>query len=291
MTAVPSPAGTHPRGSGPATSRPAAGGVLGTALLVFAGVTVLLPFLAVVSAALQPTSTLAPTLSWPSDPQWGNFAEAWTTASFGSLMRSSAFIALVVVPVAMLSATAAGYALALLDVPYRGAVFALFVAGLTLPYEAIVIPLYFDLRSVGLIDSHWAVILPLCGAFMPFGIFWMRAHFESVPRELVEAAQIDGAGTMRVLWSVLLPTARPALTTLCLLNFMWAWNQFLLALILIRDPSRRTAPSGLGTFVQQYGQNIPLLCAGTLLIITPVVVLYLFFQRHFVAGLLQGAIK
>jgi len=265
--------------------------IFGTLVLLLAALAVLVPFLAIISAALQPTDTLAITLRWPSDPQWGNFAEAWSSANFGSLMRSSAIIALVVVPVAATCASLAGYAFAVLDIPASGPLFALFVAGLTLPYEAIVIPLYFNLRSVGLLDTYWAVILPLVGAFMPFGIFWMRAHFASMPREIVEAAQMDGAGQGRIFRLVMLPTARPALTTLALLNFMWAWNQFLLALILIRDPARRTAPSGLGTFVQQHGQNIPLLCAGTLLIIAPVVVLYLFFQRHFVSGLVQGAIK
>jgi len=251
----------------------------------------LVPFLAVVSAALQPADTLRVGISWPSDPQWRNFADAWTTAHFGALMRSSGIIAAVVVPVAVACSALGGYAFALLDVPARGVLFALFIAGLTLPYEAVVIPLYFDFRAVGLIDSYWAVILPLAGAFLPFGIFWMRAHFASMPTELVEAAAMDGAGPLRTFLRVMLPTARPALTTLCLLTFMWAWNHFLLALILIRDPDKRTAPSGLGSFVQQYGEQIPLLCAGTLLIITPVVVLYLFFQRHFVSGLIQGAIK
>lgn len=273
------------------TNASRSGSLLSTAFLLLAAATVIVPFFAVVSTALQPADTLRPSLGWPSDPQWGNFVDAWSTAHFGALMKSSALIAAVVVPVAAACAALAGYAFAVLDVPARGTLFALFLAGLTLPYEAVVIPLYFDFRAVGLIDSYWAVILPLTGAFLPFGIFWMRAHFASVPRELMEAADVDGAGPFRTFALVMLPTARPALTTLCLLNFMWAWNHFLLALILLRDPDKRTAPSGLGSFVQQYGQQLPLLCAGTLLVITPVVALYLFFQRHFVSGLIQGAIK
>jgi raffinose/stachyose/melibiose transport system permease protein len=259
--------------------------------LAVAAVTVLVPFAAVFLAAIQPTDTLVPTLSWPKEPHWENFAEAWTSARFGALMRSSAVIALGVVPIAGLCATLAGYALAVLKLPASGLLFALFVAGLALPYEAIVIPLYFDLKPFGILNTYWAVILPLVGAFMPFGIAWMRAHFQSIPVSISEAAQIDGAGPLATFFRVMLPTARPALTTLGLLYFLWAWNQFLLALILIRDPARRTAPTGLGTFVQQYGQNVPLLCAGTLLIITPVVLLFLFFQRHFISGLLQGAVK
>lgn len=259
--------------------------------LLVAAASVTIPFLALVSAALQPTDTLAPQLEWPTDPQWGNFAEAWSSAGFASLLGSSAIIALVVVPVAVVLATLAGYAMGTMGMRGKAVLFALFIAGLTLPYEAIVIPLYFSMRDIGLIDTYWAVILPLIGAFLPFGIFWMRAHFESVPPEIIEAAELDGAGRFRVLVQILLPGAAPALTTYGLLTFMWAWNQFLLALILIRDPSRRTAPSGLGTFVQQYGENIPLLSAGTLIVIAPIVVLYLVFQRKFVAGLVQGALK
>lgn len=265
--------------------------LLPTAALIIAAATVVVPLLAILSAALQPQANLAPGLSWPSDPQWHNFVDAWSVAGFGSLLQSSAIIAFVVVPIALACATLAGYALGTMEFAGKNLLYPLLLLGLALPYEAIVIPLYFDLKPLGLLNTYWAVILPLIGAFMPFGVFWMRAHFESVPRTLIEAAEIDGASGFRVLTKVLLPTARPALITLGLLNFMWAWNQFLLALILIQDPAKRTAPAGLGKFVQQFGKNIPLLSAGTLIVITPIVVLYLVFQRHFVRGVLSGAIK
>ncbi|MEV7460978.1 carbohydrate ABC transporter permease [Streptomyces rubiginosohelvolus] len=259
--------------------------------LLAAAASVLLPFLAIFSAALQPQSNLSPGLDWPSDPQWGNFADAWTTAGFGALLKSGALIALGVVPLALILATLAGYGLSTLQVRGRGALFAFLMLGMALPYEAIVIPLYYEMRDLGLLNTQWAVILPLIGLFMPFGVFWMRTHFASLPKELTEAASVDGAGSWRTLTRVLLPTAVPALTTLALLYFMWAWNQFLLALVLIQDPAKRTAPAGLGKFVQQFGQNIPLLSAGTLIVIAPIVVLYLFFQRHFIKGILQGAVK
>ncbi|WP_052423320.1 carbohydrate ABC transporter permease [Nonomuraea candida] len=259
--------------------------------LLAAAASVVLPFLAILSAALQPESNLTPGLEWPSDPHWENFATAWSSAGFATLLKSSAIIALGVVPLSLVLATLAGYGMATMDLRVKGPLFALLMLGLALPYEAIVIPLYYDLRSIGLLNSYWAVILPLIGAFMPFGVFWMRSHFESLPKELTEAAQMDGASSGRVLTRVLLPTAGPALTTLGLLYFMWAWNHFLLALILIQDPAMRTAPSGLGKFVQQFGKNIPLLSAGTIIVITPIVLLYLFFQRHFVKGILAGAVK
>ncbi|MEU7842160.1 carbohydrate ABC transporter permease [Micromonospora sp. NPDC049114] len=259
--------------------------------LLAATASVLVPFYAILAASLQPQDNLSPGLAWPSDPQWHNYVDAWSTGGFADLMRSSLIIALGVVPLALVLATLAGYGLAMMRLAVRGPIFALLMLGLALPYESIVIPLYYDLKSVGLLNTYWAVILPLIGAFMPFGVFWMRSHFESLPPELTEAAEMDGATSRQILRQVLLPTARPALTTLGLLYFMWAWNQFLLALILIQDPAMRTAPSGLGKFIQAYGRNIPLLSAGTIIVIVPVVILYLFFQRHFVKGILSGAIK
>lgn len=263
----------------------------GAAILGAAVLLVLFPFVALVSAALQAPDTLAPSLVPPSPLRFDNFVTAWTRAGFGSLLASSAIIAIIVVPIVAVCATLAGYAFATMRVPMKPVLFVIFLAGLTLPYEAIIIPLYFNFRDYGLLNSYWAVILPLSAAFLPFGILWMRSFFESLPTGLLEAARIDGASDFKALISVLLPLAKPALSTLMLLDFMWSWNQFLLALILIRDPARRTAPSGLGTFVQQYGQEIPLLAAGTLIVILPVVVVYLIFQRQFISGLVEGALK
>ncbi|MEE2524182.1 carbohydrate ABC transporter permease [Pseudarthrobacter sp. J75] len=260
-------------------------------VLVAASATVLVPFLAIVAASLQDPSSLTVSLAWPDKLHFENYANAWSTAGFSSLLASSALIALVVVPVALVCASLAGYAFA--TVPFRGKnwLMGLLLLGMALPYEAIIIPLYFGMKGAGLLDTQLAVILPLVGAFMPFGILWMRSHFEQLPDELSEAAEMDGASTPRTMLSVLLPVSWAPLTTLGLLYFMWAWNQFLLALIMLQDPAKRTAPSGLGKFVQQFGTNIPMLAAGTVIIIVPVVVIYLVFQRHFIRGMISGAVK
>ncbi|WP_433326256.1 carbohydrate ABC transporter permease [Spirillospora sp. CA-294931] len=259
-------------------------------LLGFAALT-LLPFLSILSASLQESGEPVSGLRWPSSPHWENYAKAWSTGGFASLVGSSAFVGAVVVPVSVLLAVMAGYALAVLRPAGANAILAFFLLGLTLPVEAAVIPLYYNMRSVGLVNTHWALILPLIGLFMPFGVFWMRAAFAATPRSLVEAAQLDGATNWQILWRVVFPTVRPAVATLVLLYFMWSWNQFLLALILIQDPARRTAPAGLGRFIQEHGMNVPLLSAGTVIIITPVVLVYLLTQRHFVRGMLEGALK
>jgi len=263
----------------------------GTVVLWMFAAAVLVPFVSITLAALQPAGAPVAGLSWPSSLHFGNFQRAWTTAGFGALLRSSATIALVVVPVGSLLATMAGYAFGTMRFTGSKLLFAFLLVGLTLPPEAAVIPLYYDLRQVGITDSYWALILPLTGLYMPFGAFWMRAHFLGVPKELAEAARMDGASEWAVFWRIMIPTARPAISTLAMLFFVWSWNQFLLALILIQEPSRRTAPAGLGFFIGQNTLDIPLLCAATLIVIAPVMALYLIGQRHLIRGMTQGAVK
>ncbi|MGH3098680.1 MAG: carbohydrate ABC transporter permease [Streptosporangiales bacterium] len=260
-------------------------------MLTLMAIVVMVPFVTIVFTAFQPSNSPVSGLALPSTWSWGNFAEAWTTAGFGRLIGNGLLIAVGVVPLSVALATLAGYALGTMRLPGAGVVFTLFLLGLTLPIELIVIPLYFDLRAVGLTNSYWGVILAESAVFMPFGVFWMRAHFLSTPRSLLEAAEIDGATTLRTLWSVLMPLARAPMSTLAVLYFMWSWNQFLLVLVLIQNPAKRTATAGLGFFVGQYSTNVPLLAAGTIIVLLPICIMYLAFQRQFIRGMMQGAFK
>jgi ABC-type glycerol-3-phosphate transport system permease component len=260
-------------------------------VLTLMAVAVLLPFVSVVLAALHPSGAQIAGLSVPSTWSWSNFADAWTDAGFSTLVLNSLIVAAGVVPLALVLATLAGYSLATLN-PFGGrGISVAFVLGLTLPVELVVVALYFDLREVGLTNSYLGLILAETALFMPFGVYWMQNHFASLPTELLEAARVDGARGLTVLTRVLLPLSRPALTTLGVLYFMWSWNQFLLVIVLMTDPSRRTAPTGLALFVGQYSTNVPLLSAASLIVIGPIVLLYLAFQRNFVSGLTQGAVK
>ncbi|MEU5836006.1 carbohydrate ABC transporter permease [Streptomyces diacarni] len=263
----------------------------GYVLLTAGAVAVVVPFLSVFLASMQPSGEPVVGMEWPQHWSLDNYRQAWTVAGFSSLMRSSALIAVGVVPASLVLAGLAGYALGTMRLPGGDGVAALFVAGLTIPVELIVVPLYFDLRSIGLTDSYLGVILVEIALFLPFSVFWMRTHFRTTPPELVEAARIDGASSWTVLFRVLLPLARPALTTLGVLVFMWSWNQFLLVLVLIQDATKRTAPAGLGFFVGQNNTDVPMLAAGTILVMLPITIVYVLFQRSFVAGLLQGAFK
>ena len=166
--------------------------------------------------------------------------------------------------------------------------FTLFFSGLVMPYEAVVVPLYYDIRNAGLDNTLWAVMLPQIGLALSFGTFWMRSYFRSSPTYLTEAAKLDGANSWQTLWRVLIPNARPALVTLVVLLFMWTWNEFLLALVMIQTPQWRTAPLGLASFVGQHTTDLSGLAAGATLTALPIVILYIIFQRNFIAGMLAG---
>lgn len=251
----------------------------------------LMPFVTMFSAALAPSGTYPPGLQWPSNPQWQNFADAFVSAKMDKLLLSSTLIALGVVPVAVLIGTMAGFGLAKLAPRGSKVIYLLFVLGLTLPFEGIITPLYYEARAMGLLNTKFAIILPLIGLYMPFSIFWMRAHFVNVPAEMSEAAEIDGASAWQQFWLVQVPIARPAILSLAILQFLWTWNQFLLPIVLVEIPLERTMAGALGAFQGQWGTNIPLLCAGSLIILAPTVILFLVFQKQFVAALLQGAVK
>lgn len=263
----------------------------GRLLLVFVMLITIIPFVSLFITALHAPGTYPAGLTWPEELHWGNFVTAFQSAEMGKMLVSSLLIELGVVPAALLIATLAGFALGHLKVPFGRTIFVVFILGLTLPFEGIIVPLYYQIREYGLLNTQWAIILPLLGLFMPFAVMWMRAHFVNMPQELSEAARVDGASTWQLFSRVHVPLSMPALSSLAILLFLWTWNQFLLAIVLVDDPTKRTMAGALGAFQGQWGTDIPLLCAGSLLILTPTLIVFLIFQRHFVSALLQGAVK
>lgn len=221
----------------------------------------------------------------------GNFVAAWREGEFGSYLRTSVIVTGSVVLAASLLSALAGYAFGTMRFRGSSVLFYVLLLGLMVPSEAIVIPLYFQLRSVNLLDTYAALILPQIAQSLAFGTFWMRAYFRASSREVVEAARLDGAGHLRIFWSVLLPMGRPAVLTMMVLFFMWTWNEFLLPLVVIPGGDLLTAPLGLALFQGQYTAGTSLLAAGAVLVAAPVVVFYLFAQRHFIRGIVDGSAK
>lgn len=225
------------------------------------------------------------------DVHWGNFAAAWREGGFGRYLRSSLIITLSVVVIATVLAVMSGYAFGVLGVPGQKLLFPVVLLGIMLPMETIIVPLYYDFQSYGITDTYQGIILAQIGLSVSFGTFWMRTAFRAVPRPIAESASMDGAGSWSQLWRIYLPIAKPAVVTLVLLSFMWTWNDYFLSLVLVSDPGHQPLTLGLGNFSGRFMVQTNLLAAAAVLISLPIVVMYLVFQRHFIRGVLAGALK
>lgn len=263
----------------------------GRALLIGLMAITILPFISIFTTALHPSGTLPRGLEWPANPQWGNFIEAFNVANMTALLASSTSIVINVVPVALVISTMAGFAIGHLRIPGSRVILFLFVFGLTLPFGGIIVPLYYLERAMGIYNTRLAIVLPLIGLYMPFAVFWMHAHFVNMPSEISEAARVDGATTWDLFWRIHVPLARAPAASLGILMSVWTWNQFLLALVLVEDPTQRTMAGALGAFQGHYATDVPLLCAGTILILLPTLIIFVLFQRQIIAALLQGSVK
>ena len=254
------------------------------ALLVIAAVIAVYPLASIIVSSLTGDG---------GGVDWSNFQTAWTRGSFGQALVASTVVAVTVVLVTVVVACSAGFALGILRVPAGGAIMAVLLVGLVLPYEVTVLPLYELLEGWGLIDTYWALILPQIGLSVPLGVFWMRTFFRSVPGELLEAARIDGATTFQSLRLILLPIAGPAVATLSTILFLFTWNEFLLALILVpQDQAVQTAPLALSFFAGTDRASDPnVTAAAAVLVALPVVLAYVLLQRRLITGLTTGAVK
>lgn len=265
--------------------------VLSYVILTFFAVIALFPLVGVLTSALTNAERSSASLSIPTTPHFENFLTAWNQGRFADYMQTSVIVTVSVVVLSGVLAILAGYAFGTMRFRGQSVLFYVLLLGLMVPSEALIIPLYFDLRDLGLTDTYWSLIFPQVAQSLAFATFWMRGFFRSIPPALVEAARLDGASRWSILWRILVPISRPALVTMAMLVFMWTWNEFLLPLVMITDESLRTAPLGLAFFQSQHTSQFALLAAGATIVALPVVVLYLFLQRHFIAGMLSGALK
>lgn len=263
----------------------------GAILILVAGLYSIVPLVSMLTAALAPRGSFPSGLTFPTHPHWHNFVDAFNVANITTLFGSSVLIVLGVVPLAVIFAALAAYAITVLNIPFGRVFYVVLLLTLTLPFEIVIVPLYEQVKALGLLNSRLGLILPLIGLNMPFAVFWLRAHFVNTPAELSEAASMDGAGMWKAFWHVHLPLARSALASLGLLMFLSTWNSFLLPLVLISDPNKRTMAGALQAFQSRYSTDVVLLNAGALLLMAPTIVVFLLLQKHFVKALLAGAVK
>jgi raffinose/stachyose/melibiose transport system permease protein len=265
---------------------------LSHATLALFMVLALAPILLMWVTALKTQTELATNpFGLPRQWVWSNFVQTWRQGQFATYLRSSVVVVIPVVAGATALSVLAGYAFGAFRFRGRTLLFGLFLLGVMVPTEGLVIPLYYFLDAFGLRNTYWALILPQVALSTSFGTFWMRAFFTNLPADLSDAAAVDGAGPLRTLWSVLLPLARPALGTLGVLVFMWTWNEFLLALVLVSDGDHRTVPVALSLFQGRYSAQVPLLAAAATIVSGPVLVLYALLHRKFIEGMVAGSVK
>jgi raffinose/stachyose/melibiose transport system permease protein len=175
---------------------------------------------------------------------------------------------------------------------FSGFLLGLFVLGLIVPYEATIIPLYYQFRSYGLLNTYWAMILPCIGGSMALGTYWISAFMRSFPKELIDSARSDGANRWQVLWRVIVPTAGAPLFALATILFIWTWNNLLLAIVMMSKSGMQMAPAALNYFIgRQYGSNYTVTCAAALMVALPVMIIYYLLQRRYGADALAGSLK
>ena len=238
-------------------------------------------------SALAETRRFPPGL--PSSLHWSNFADAWASSPMGHWLLNSAIVSVTCVVSNVVLCSLAGYAFA--RIQFRGSkvLFMLLLATLMVPFQVLMIPTLLIVKQLGLVDTLPALIVP--NLVTPFGIYLLRQFFLSLPAELEEAAVVDGAGRLRILFSILLPLMGPPLATLAVLTFLTSWNDFLWPLVVTSSPETMTVQLGLSSFQGAHFTNWPLLMAATLISQLPVLLLFLVGQRWFVSSIATTGIK
>lgn len=227
----------------------------------------------------------------PAYPHFENYVRAWVDGHFATYFVNSILVVLPVVVISTFLGVLTGFGFAFLTIPYKRTLFVIMTIGMMVPTEAFIIPLYYQMRWLGLINTYAALILPQIAMSIPFSTLFMASAMRQLPSEIIEAAILDGATRPQVLLKVIAPLLAPAVSTLGLFLFIWTWNEFLIPLILVNQDSLRTLPIGMLFFQGKYTVNIPVLTAGAVITILPIVIVYLIFQRKFIEGLTAGAVK
>jgi len=260
--------------------------ILGYTLFTFS------PLAWVFTMSLKDTATIRSSpYSIPLDPRWANYTDVWFTSNYSQYFINSGYAVGLAIVVLILVASMAAYAFA--RMPFRGSEF-LFVAifaSIMLPAQVLLIPLFQLLVKYRLINTLTGLALVYVAVQLPMAIYILRSFFAQIPRELSEAARMDGCGEWKIFWRIMMPIATPAISTILIVNFVALWNEFIFAVIFIQDESRRTLPLGVMKFVGDVYEDLGHMAAGLVISIIPVLILYVAFSERFIKGMSAGAVK
>lgn len=258
---------------------------------LFIGAAVMLfPFLWTVVTSITPAGTLSdgPTL-FVENPTLNAYRTLLDKMPMARIVANSFGIAIVSTALQLLTGAMAAYGFGRLQFRGKNLIFGLYLATLMVPLQVLVVPLFIEIKTLDLQDTYFALLAPSMAS--AFGVFLLKQAVESVPRELDEAATIDGAGHLRIFATIVMPLVRPALATVAVLAFMGSWNSFLWPLVVIRSPELMTLPVGLSTLQGQFTSQWDVIMAGSVFSIIPIALVYLFAQRHIIAGVASTGIK
>jgi raffinose/stachyose/melibiose transport system permease protein len=220
-----------------------------------------------------------------------NFGDAWNQFGMASLFLHSITVTTVAVVMTVTLSVLAAYGFARLRFRFSEVLFLLILLGLMIPPAALIIPLFVEIRTLGLYDNHIGLSLVYVAFGLPLSILVLRSFFAGIPRELLEAARIDGASERWIVWDVVVPLARAPIATVAIIQFLFCWNDFFLALVLLRDAGTYTLPVGIAQFIGQYSTPYELVAAAVVIAAIPVFILYLVLHRYFEQGVAEGAVK
>ncbi|WP_395640326.1 carbohydrate ABC transporter permease [Pseudolysinimonas sp.] len=259
-------------------------------VIIAGAIAMFFPFLWTIVTSITPGAglTLTPSLI-PSDPSFDAYVRLFEERPFLRIMLNSLGLALVTTVVQLFTSSTAAYAFSRLPFRGRGAVFAVYLATMMIPLQVLIVPLFVELKTFGLLNTYLGALLPTFAS--AFGIFLLRQAVNQVPRELDEAATLDGAGHFRIFAFIVLPNIRPALATLSVFAFMGSWNSFLWPLVVLRKPELQTLPVALAGLQGQYTTAWDIVMAGSVVSILPMLALYIFAQRYVVQGVASSGIK
>ena len=230
-------------------------------------------------------------LSLPKKLIFDNYARAIEEGNIGSYFMNSMFNTLITVAVVIVIAFVTGYCLSRFKFRGRTFVYYMFLSGMLIPIYALLIPIFVEFKSLGLLNKRYTLILPYIAFALPVAVFLVESSVASVPIEIEEAACIDGSSFLHTMFAIVMPMCRPVLSTSAILTFLNTWNEFPLALVLIRSNSLKTMPIGLTNFVGSYTVNYPLMLAALVVSTLPVVIMYLLFYNQIMKGMTAGAVK
>jgi len=259
--------------------------------LAGAALATLLPLVWMVSVSLMPAGEANeyPPRLVPSAPTLEHYRALFSRLDLGRAFRNSLVLSCSITAVSLACNSMAGYAFAKLRFRGRDRLFALLLVTLVVPPQVGVLPLYLELRALGLVNSFGGVLV--AGIATVFGIFLVRQFALAIPDDLLDAARVDGASELRIWWTIVLPLLRPILVTLGVFTFLSAWNDFMWPLIVLTDESLHTLPVALANLSGEHVQDTELMMAGAVVTVLPVVLLFLAAQRHYIEGILMGSIK